>query len=219
MIDHTEVFHSLKKRRAFLITELAEWLRCSLPTCRRRIKEWHVLTSYNHNGRYYTLPDTPKFDPHGLWHYRDISFSKFGNLKKTLVCLVRDASHGLSAAEIGEILKVNPQSFLSHFQKEPALYREKVGGRFIWFSADARIRRQQKQRRSQLERQQRMLMPSDREAVIILVDLLHHPDTTSKRIVRRVKQKGVELSQEIIHDFLAHHDLLKKTTDPNSSIV
>ncbi len=219
MIDDTAVINSIKKKRVFLVTELAEWLRCSLPTCRRRLKQWQARTSYNHNGRYYTLPDIPVFDAYGIWHYRDLSFSKHGNLKKTVACLVHDSAHGLSAAEIGEILRVNSQSFLSHFQNEPGLYREKVGGRFIWFAADAGIRKKQKQARSELERQERIAMPSDREAVMILVDLLHHPRAVVREIARRVKRKGVALRPEIIHDFLAHHDLLKKTTDPGSSVV
>lgn len=219
MIDDSAVIGSFKRRRVFLVTELAQSLHCSLPTCRRRLKTWRALTSYNHNGRYYTLPDIPVFDANGLWHYRDISFSKHGNLKKTLLCLVRDSAHGLSAAEIGEILRLNPQSFLSHFQHEPGLYREKIDGRFIWFAADADIRKRQQLGRVELQQQKRTPMPSDREAVMILVDLLHHPDTSTKTISQRLKRKGIALRVENIHDFLAHHDLLKKTTDRDSSIV
>lgn len=210
---------AFRRRKALTLMELLELFGYSLRTVQRRLKMWQARTSYNHNGRYYTLPDIPVFDEYGLWHYRDISFSKHGNLKKTVVCLVNDSPHGLSAAEIGEILRVNPQSFLSHFQKEPGLYREKVGRRFIWFAAGAGIRKKQKQGRSELERQERIAMPSDREAVMILVDLLHHPSAGVKEIARRLKQKEVELMPEIIHDFLAHHDLVKKTTDPGSCVV
>lgn len=210
---------AFRRRKVLTVMELLELFGCSLRTVQRRLKVWQARTSYNHNGRYYTLPDIPVFDAYGLWHYREISFSKHGNLKKTVISLVNDSSHGLNAAEIGDILRVNPQSFLSHFQNEPGLYREKVGGRFIWLAGDAGTRKKQKQGRSELERQKRIALPSDREAVMILVDLLHHPETGVKEIARRLKRQGVELTSEIIHDFLAHHDLLKKTTDPGSSVV
>ena len=210
---------AFRRRKALTVMELLDLFGCSLRTVQRRLKIWQARTSYNHNGRYYTLPDIPTFDAHGLWHYRDISFSKYGNLKKTVVCLVSESPHGLRAAEIGAILRMNPQSFLSHFQDEPGLNREKVGGRFVWFAADVRIRKKQKQGRSELECQEHMAMPSNREAVMIVVDLLHHPDTCVKEIARRMKPKGVEVAPKIIHEFLAHHDLVKKTTAPGSSVV
>ncbi len=210
---------AFRRRKALTVMELHELFGCSLRTVQRRLKTWQSRTSFNHNGRFYTLPDIPIFDAYGLWHYRDISFSMHGTLKKTVVRLVHDSPHGLSAAEIGEILRMNPQSFLSHFQNEPGLYRKKVGRRFIWFASDTGIRKKQHQGRTEMERQEHIVLPSDREAVLLLVDLLHHPGASIKDIARRLKPKGVEVGPEIIRDFLTHHDLLKKTTDPGSCVV
>lgn len=213
------VTQTIQRKRVFQITELAAWLRCSLPTCRRRLKQWKAHTSYNHNGRYYTLPVIPVFDAQGIWHYRDISFSRYGNLKQTVSRLVHESKLGLSAAEIGDLLRMNPQSFLSHFQYDPGLYREKMGGRFIWFSAETKNRENQKQGRIQLECQKSISMPSDREAVLILLDLLHHPETSVMEMARRMQRKELDLCPEVIQGFLAHHDLLKKTTESNFSFV
>ena len=44
------------------IDELSGILMCSLITVRRRLKEWRVCSSYNKNGRYYTLPSIPTFN-------------------------------------------------------------------------------------------------------------------------------------------------------------
>ena len=36
------------------------------------------FSSYSHAGKYYTLTNIPNFDECGLWHYKDVSFSKNG---------------------------------------------------------------------------------------------------------------------------------------------
>jgi hypothetical protein len=218
-MDDRAVIKSIKRKQVFMINDLVRWLSCSLPTCRRRLKQWHAHTSYNHNGRYYTLPDVPSFDTYGLWHHRDISFSIHGNLKQTVISLVTSSAYGLSASEIGEILRMNAQSFLSPFQHEAKLLREKVTGLFIWFAADSEICDRQRQGRLAQEHSPRIALPSDREAVMILVDLLHHPGTDVEKIVHRLKLNRLAVTAKIITTFLIHHDLLKKTTDPDSSAV
>ena len=59
-------------RKVLTIAELAKILICSFITVRRRLKEWRAYTSYNKNGRYYTLPSIPKFNKNGIWTYKDI---------------------------------------------------------------------------------------------------------------------------------------------------
>lgn len=73
MSDPTAV-RSFSNMKIATISQLAKWLSCSIPTVRRRLKEWGAYTSYNHNGRYYTLPRTPDFDEHGLWRYQGVFF-------------------------------------------------------------------------------------------------------------------------------------------------
>ncbi len=47
----------------------------------RRLKPLGYLSSFTDAGRYYTLPDIPKFDPLGLWFYQEVGFSRVGTLK------------------------------------------------------------------------------------------------------------------------------------------
>jgi hypothetical protein len=96
-------------------------------TARRRLKAWRAYTSYNRNGRYYTLPEIAQFDDMGLWRHQGAFFSKHGNLKQTLVHLVVHSVQGLSGAEFGEILGLQPRSFLSHFRDHPAIYPDTGG--------------------------------------------------------------------------------------------
>ena len=63
-------------------------------TVYRLLKKLSYLTSYSHNGKYYALKKTVKFDDQGLWSFRSIRFSKYGTLLKTLARVVSDSDGG-----------------------------------------------------------------------------------------------------------------------------
>ena len=66
------VIRSFKKEKVVTVVLLAAWLSCSIATARRRLKAWSAYTSYNHNGRYYTLPEIAEFDDNGLWRHQSV---------------------------------------------------------------------------------------------------------------------------------------------------
>ena len=207
------VIEKFKNKKVVTVVVLAAWLSCSIATARRRLKAWRAYTSYNHNGRYYTLPEIADFDRNGLWRYQGVFFSKHGNLKQTVVHLVTHSAQGLSGAELGELLGLQPRSFLSHFRDHPEIDRENLMRRWIWFAADPKIREQQKQTRLVQAVTKGSRMPTDMEAVMILVDLIQHPDSDLEQVARRLKPKGVDIDVDSIRLLLAHHGLLKKTMD------
>ncbi len=210
-MDNTAVIRSFKKQKIVTIDLLASWLSCSVVTARRRLNAWRAYTSYNRNGRYYTLPEIAQFDDMGLWRHQGAFFSKHGNLKQTLVHLVVHSVQGLSGAELGEILGLQPRSFLSHFRDHPAIYREHMRGCWIWFAADSGTRGQQLQARLAQEVVGASCMPSDMEAVMILVDLIGHPESNVEQIARRLKSKQLDIDITAIRQLLEYHGLLKKT--------
>ena len=205
------MMHWFKKQKIVTVDQLSNWLSCSVVTARRRLKALSAYTSYNHNGRYYTLPEIAQFDDMGLWRHQGAFFSKHGNLKQTLVHLVVHSVQGLSGAELGEILGLQPRSFLSHFRDHPAIYREHMRGCWIWFAADPGIREQQMQARLAQEVAMASCMPSDMEAVMILVDLIGHPQSDVEQIARRLKSKQLDIDVTAIRQLLEYHGLLKKT--------
>ena len=169
------------------------------------------MTSINQNGRYYTLPQTPVFDENGLWKYQRVLFSKHGNLKHTIFTLITDSYKGLSAAEIAEFVDLVPNSsFLSRFRTVPGIKREKHQGRFIYFSDQPQIYNRQKQRRA--TRHETAGFPTDSEAVVILVQLIKHPDMGIEQLAARVSKPGKQIAPDMIRRFLEFHDLLKKTS-------
>ena len=148
-----------------------------------------------------------------------VFFSKHGNLKQTLVHLVTHSAQGLSGPELGELLGLQPRSFLSHFRDHPEIFRENLMGRWIWFAAEPEIREQQKQTRLAQAVAKAPRMPTDREAVMILVDLIKHPNSGLEQVARRLRRKGLHIDVDAIGELLVHHGLEKKTVDFPSSDV
>ena len=134
-VDLSKALEVFRAHKVMTIEPLSTLLGISSRNTHNHLKKWKVITSYNQNGRYYVLPDIPKFDSHGLWSIEGIHFSKHGNLKMTVVHLVDTSKMGFDARAIGKLLNLNPRSFLSHFGKLPDLRRKKIGGRFVYFSS------------------------------------------------------------------------------------
>jgi hypothetical protein len=201
---------AFRRQKVATIDQLADWLECSVQTARRRLKQWKAHTSYSNNGRYYVLPEVALFDADGLWRHRGIRFSQHGNLTRTLVCLVTASRAGLRAAELRNLLGLEPRSFLSQFRNHPALRREKLQGRFVYFAAEKETYREQKQRRAQMSRDAEM--PSDAEAVVILVERIKHPELSAEQLASRVRKRSLRISAQVVGNLLVAHGLTGKKT-------
>lgn len=200
----------LRHRMVFTLEEVAESIGRTIHTARRRLKTWGACRSYNKNGRYYTLPEVPEFDADGMWRWKEIFFSRYGSLSKTLVTLICRAEAGLDAAEIQAILKLDPRSFLSGFADHPQLHREKTGDRFVYYSAEIGVRSQQLQRRRRQITSARKL--TDAEAIAILVEKIKHPDLSDKALSRRLSAQNLRVEPEMIGNFFTRHGLSVKKT-------
>ena len=98
------------------------------------------------------------------------------------MALVRQSPAGLTAAQLGQSLHLDPRSFLWQFHEHPALQREKYQGHFVYFAADAALAAGQKAaRRAALPQTP---LPSAAEAIAILVLAIQHPDDSPRATVR-----------------------------------
>lgn len=94
---------SFRRRKILTLEEVAGLIGRTVHTARRRLQEWQAHHSYNQNGRYYTLPDVPEYDAHGLWRWRGVFFSRAGTLKQTVIELVGRSAAGMEAGELREL--------------------------------------------------------------------------------------------------------------------
>ncbi|MCX6930757.1 MAG: hypothetical protein NT154_47275 [Verrucomicrobia bacterium] len=205
-----------RRKKVITLPELMEELRTSLRTLRRRLKEWGAMASYNHNSRFYTLPELPQFDEHGLWFEGDIGFSRHGRLPQTIVALVRQSPGGLTAAQLGQRLRMDPRSFLWQFHQHPDLRREKHQGHYVYFAADPAVATRQRALRSAALAA--VPLPSAAEAIAVLVQAMQHPERSAEQLAAHLHAAHPHLSAQAIVALFAHHGLtLKKTPPPPGS--
>jgi len=208
--DILERFHS---KKILTIDELAGMIDCSCITARRYLKKRNAYTSINQNGRYYTLPDIPKFNKDGLWRFERVLFSKYGNLKTMIVRFINKSDAGLSLDDLSKILGL-PQnsSLLSRIhQSGDGIRREKYHGRFFYFSDKQQIYKKQKENQL-VSPPQTLKLPTDTEAVIILVSMIKNPAVSLKELSQiTTHETGRCFDIGTVRRFLEHHGLLKKT--------
>ncbi len=211
-IKEKKILNVFLGKKVMTMTELTGFLKCSSKTIQRRLKIWRALTSYNKNSSYYTLPEIVNFDLNGIWSYKGILFSKYGNLNETVIHLIHTAEAGLSGHELGKVLHLEPRSFLSHFRENPKLYRKKIDGRFIYFSGKIKYRKKQIEKREEQEKIIDGGFPTDAQAVIILVELIKQPTVSAQKLAKRLSEQGANISGYAIEQLLTYHDLSKKKT-------
>lgn len=204
------VFSLLEDIKVFTLERLVLSLSCSIPTARLKLKQWGAYTSYNQNGRYYAVPTVPRFDNKGLWHYENIYFSRYGNLKTTIVQLVGRSPSGLTGKEIGALVRLDPRSFLHHFRNAGGIQREKTGGVYVYFSDNPVTYKQQRKSRSKLAHPAGEVF-SEADAVVILSALIKHHGICLEEIMALPEIRMHKISSAAIRDFLEHNGLVKKT--------
>jgi len=140
--DHLRDF--LRVQRIATLPELKLALGTTADiTVFRKLKELSYRSSYSHRGRYYTLDEIPHFDAQGLWSFREVGFSRWGNLVSTLESLVGTAPQGYFAHELQHLLHVEVKDALLQLVEQRRVTRQQVAGLFLYCSLEATVRRRQ----------------------------------------------------------------------------
>ncbi len=210
--NQEDVLRYFRQKKIFQISDVIDFLSCSIATARRRLKEWKTYSSYNKNASFYTLPDVPQFDERGIWQYKGVFFTNQRTLKQTVLVLIENSTAGLTVLEANEILGQSVYNILSPLANQDNLFhREKYHGMYVYYSKDSVVSEKQKQnRKSQYMKLEDYDLPSDADCVTILVELIKHPNYQPEQLSRCVKNKGAFVSIKKVRDLLKYHGLLKK---------
>lgn len=203
------LFH---RRTCWMLAELSHALGYALISVRRFLKEIGYCSSFTHNGKWYTLRSTPRFDRDGIWHYRDIGFSNHGSLTSTIAYLIDRSSAGLSARELTQKLRHPCHSFLTNLHKGGALRRLKLEGEFRYLSADAETERRQREQAAAGQPNGGAL--STRATVLVLVEHIKHPELDFAQIAASVgRREALRIAPEAICRFFEEQGLKKNWGD------
>lgn len=108
------------------------------------------------------------------------------------------------------MLALDPRSFLSPFGQHPEVLRQKQQGRFVYFSHQPAVWERQQRRRS--ERISEAKMPSAAEAVVILVEMIKHPQGAPGQVAAKLKARGYSIRPQRIENLLAQEGVTIKRT-------
>lgn len=170
------------------------------------------LSSYSHAGRFYTLPDIPRFDNYGLWHYEQVSFSKNGTLKSTIRVLVENAKAGYTHRELRDLLRVRVQNALNDLIKKEEIDRQRIDNIFLYVSAikeTALIQISEREKLFKGVHTTHLLTPEI--TIEVLLELIRSDNWRPKTISKHLQAKGVLVTKADVEQVLAKYDL-KKTT-------
>jgi hypothetical protein len=119
----------------------------------RKLGDLQYLSSYSHRGKYYTLKSIARFSEQGLWSFRSVWFSRFGNLLQTCQAFVHHSVAGYSAGELKDIVQVKTKHALAQLVRDSRLARETFASMYVYLSAQKDVAKRQIEARKALLQQ------------------------------------------------------------------
>jgi hypothetical protein len=178
------------------------------------------LSSYNHAGRYYTLPDIAQFDENDLWMYQGVFFSRHGTLKATVEHMVEEADDGRTHQELQERLRVRVHNTLLDLVELHRIDRQALGKQYLYVSREPTRATAQVTRRREREAVAVPTAEAPPAAAVIevLVEVIHGARVTldAAAIAARLRGRGVVVTVEHVEEVFRRHDLVKKTARSRS---
>ena len=109
----------------------------------RKLSDLQYLSSYSHRGKYYTLKSIARFSEQGIWSFRSVWFSHFGNLLQTCQAFVHHSDTGYSAGELRDLLEVKTKHALTKLVRDGRLARDTFDSVYVYLSAQKDVANRQ----------------------------------------------------------------------------
>ena len=171
------------------------------------------ISSYTHTGQYHSLCETARFDENGIWFYRDVGFSQYGTLKKTLVQVISHHPVGMTHAELKKLFRIEVQKPLTGLINTNAVTRRLLPSRiYVYLGADENKAEEQFQRRLALsDRPIDIILPPETIRIEILVEIIRTAERTldEKVLGPQLRKRGVVIRDNEIAYVLAYYDIKK----------
>lgn len=174
----------LLKQKIATLDELKTTLgTSSTMTVFRKLKELQYISSCSRSGKYYTLKRIATFSQEGLWFCNGVLFSCHTSLKETIKALIESSQQGYTAIEMEQMLGIQPNGSLLELATNKTVYRNKISGRYVYFSQNASQRtRQELLRRDTIEAEvpnrmkPNMLLNEVKAAIILFYSSLNEKE-------------------------------------------
>jgi hypothetical protein len=177
----------------------------------RRLRELDYLSSFSHVGRYYTLPGVANFDPQGLWFFEDVGFSRFGNLKETLIELVEQSIAGRTHEELEKQLRLRVHNTLLDLVRSGRIAREMFEGVFLYHSIRTeKAHRQLARRREGVGDSAQDILP-DGIVIEVLAEIIRgsQRQIDQSAIITQLDARGIRITASQLNQLCIRLDLKK----------
>ncbi len=184
----------------------------SSSTAFRYLQQVPYRSSYNYNGRYYTLYEPSRYDRFGLLHHGDIYFSRDGTLKATVKRLIQESEAGFTQRELQELLRVRVQAFLQALVKEGEVERERGGGLYHYLHATPETGQVQRQcRLKRIEAAKESDVEIDDTMIIrVLLVLIRYPGSLPDQVLRHLRGYSPPLVLKQVDAVFARYNIGEK---------
>lgn len=194
-----------------------EQLKKTIRTTSRRtvfryLQRLQCLTSYTHNGKYYTIPKVAQFDKDGFWHFGDIGFSEHGTLMDTLIHVITMSEAGKTNSELEKYFKTRVQNSLQNLLKPNKIAKASQTKPCLYVSPDLEVSSRQIIRRAEVGSRKRL--PDWIIAEILVETIRSFPmQPEIDDVVKRLSKRGSLITYEQVRQVFEENNLEKKTLD------
>ena len=198
-------------KKVMTLSEAARISRRTKHSTKYHLKKFGAVTSINKNAGYYSLPEIIEWDEYGLWEYEKILFSKLGTVAATITFLVDDSPSGLSGGEIARTLKCSCYSILVRLTEKRVLRRERMSGRYIYFSADDELFKRQREKHLELSGAD----AGCRELahILSLAERIGDPSLSVPDIAGKLRRRNIPVTNKFIGDFFTLNNIVDGSSD------
>jgi hypothetical protein len=185
---------------------------CQHRTLQRTIKSCNLITSYNQNARFYTAPSLCHFNPDGIWNFKQILFSKYGNLFETITALIDKSLSGYTSRELSIIIMVKADDALHVMWLKERVRRQKTGGSHVYYSIREDLFKHQLSAREQQMPAaiETLALPDYQRLIAVLVEIILQDSVVAEKLQKGIAQRNFQISIAEIKAVIEHYQLKKK---------
>lgn len=213
-LQAAELIEIFMKHIVMSMDELIKHTNVSKNTIHRRLNEIGYVTSYNHNGLYYTLLKLAKFDESGLWEYKGIRFFKDGGLQELIISQINSSRKGYTSEEINTQLGTRVSNQLRTLTRKKLIQRKKYSDFYIYYSINENIRKRQVNLREKdlnLPSTDEETQTSDEKKIIkILLEVIKNPSIRPEKMGELLREDGLQISDSFIKQVFSKYEIQKK---------
>jgi len=216
-MESKDVLNSLEaaffKNKVFDMEQLKKAIQTtSRRTVFRYLQKLHCLTSYTHNGKYYTIPNIARFDKDGFWYFGDIGFSVHGTLVNTLAHVITMSESGKTNSELEKQFRTRVQNSLQNLLKPNKIAIAVQTKPCLYVNPDPAVSDQQIKRRTEIGSKRRL---PEWIVIEILVETIRsfpiQPEIND--VIKRLSKRGSLITHAQVKQVFEENDLEKKTLD------